>query len=495
MNNTIDIFKQVTNWYKSDIHGSLKHEAKKIKKIFNQIIDKNAESYDLVSSNSIHSSNYFSIKKRVKSPDSLLEKFVRKNMGLSLVKSISLDENNFSKKKPEIENYIKKEVDDIIGLRVVCDLKEDCHKILKLIKDKESILNEHKVIFNLIELEDQPQKMRNGLDIYRIKGCYDNRISFELQIKSKIEEAWGELDHFMIYKDYSFFPSKDTVQSTMNNVGHLLDKIEFLLYDLRNTKLEYNKSLKKNNYLTELENLFSEKLKTIFNFEYPLQKLSDVLYSLVDLTKINKQQVDSFNLNFEINEHENEEINNFILSRNESFELKIIEKIYFLSISESSNYENEILNLIEKFQNKINHEIIETNEIYEVDFNDFYKDYYKIFISSKANESLWISSKSIIDAFNDMKNTNILLGDSAEEIVEDEYKNSILEKLKIAIASLNFDCDIKTLLHKMKMLDNNDFKLVTFDLKEKCDRLKDGILNKKQLSKMKSSLIIISNQL
>lgn len=496
MEEVIATYKKITDWYGSNIFKNLEVEAKKLQELFENIIKENSFSYHLVASNSVHSNYYFSVKERVKSADSLLEKFVRKNIGLDLSDKIGIEGGDFLLNRPNVENYIKKDVDDIIGLRVVCDLKEDCHKVLKLIKEKESEFNDNNVVFNLGELENQPQKMRNGLDIYRIKGCYDDRISFELQIKSKIEEAWGELDHFIIYKDYSFFPSKDSVQCTMNNVGHLLDKIELLLYDLRSTRVEYNKSLEKNKFLTKLEGLFSKKLKEIFGFEYSLQGLTDVLISMVDLSSISEDDINSFNLNFSNTKDENEKVNNFIISRSRSFELKLIEKIYLLSASSStSSYRENILGLISKFKERINSDINKKELKFEKDFNQFYEEYYSLFISSKANESLWISSKTVIDALNDMKLVNVLMGDMIEEIEEDTDKQEALESLKVILASLNFNCDIKSILKKLSLTDNTQFEWLTISLKEKCENGNNQYIKESQFLKMKLGLKLISDEL
>jgi ppGpp synthetase/RelA/SpoT-type nucleotidyltranferase len=496
MEKVIAKYKEITDWYGTSIFDNLEFEAGKLQVLFEKIIQGNSLSHELVSSNSIHSSYYFSVKKRVKSSNSLLEKFVRKNIGLDLSEKIEIDGDDFISNKSIVEKYIKKEVDDIIGLRVVCDLKEDCHKVLKLIKDKESEFKDNKVVFNLGELDNQPQKMRNGLDIYRFKGCYDDRISFELQIKSKIEEAWGELDHFMIYKDYSFFPSKDTVQGTMNNVGHLLDRIELLLYDLRSTRVEYNKGLERNKFLSDLESLFSQKLKDIFGFEYPLQGLSDVLYSIVDLTEINKDDISSFNLNFSTGEHKDEEVNDFIFSRNKSFELKLIEKIYLLSVSDNtSNYCSNILCLIGELKERINSDIIKNKVLFEQDFDQFYKNYYNLFVTSKANESLWISPRSIIDALNDIKIINILLDDLSEEIDDDSEKQEAIEFLKIIVASFNFGCDIKILLKKLLLTDSNQLKLLAISLKGRLNNFQNQYIEEKQSSKLKLRLNLISSEL
>ena len=89
---------------------------------------------------------------------------------------------------------------DIIGVRVVTELRHDCNKVLALLRAFIDDLATTEVVLDKIDLESQPQKMKNGLFIYKIKGIFRSDFGFELQIKSKIEEAWGDMDHAIFIK-------------------------------------------------------------------------------------------------------------------------------------------------------------------------------------------------------------------------------------------------------------------------------------------------------
>ena len=50
----------------------------------------------------------------------------------------------------------------------------------------------------------QPQKQKNGFDIYKIDGRYElggYPVRFELQIKALVNSFWGEVEHKIIYKN------------------------------------------------------------------------------------------------------------------------------------------------------------------------------------------------------------------------------------------------------------------------------------------------------
>ena len=80
---------------------------------------------------------------------------------------------------------IKQISDDIIGIKILTELEDDCKKVISLLKDKYLMLfnDKRKLYLDLDDLEKQPIRMRNGLEFYKIKGIYAESFKFELQIK------------------------------------------------------------------------------------------------------------------------------------------------------------------------------------------------------------------------------------------------------------------------------------------------------------------------
>lgn len=279
--NNVAFFERVSTFYQESLVEVLETKQKKIKEIFEELLKRDAAKYFLKSSNSIQEVFYFGLKGRVKHKDSFYEKLIRKDLGLYLIKNIEYegDISSITGKQERISSLIYK-IDDIIGLRIVTEIKEDCKSVYQLITDNLPFLEQKSII--LSGLNSQPERMRNGLHIYKIKGTLDSTYAFELQIKSKIDEAWGDLDHSLFYKDYSVSPIKDTVQLTMNNVGFILEKLEKLLYDLRESSKKYDEIAEHIGFQTDINHKFGEQLLKSFKADLNLVEISDFILKIKD---------------------------------------------------------------------------------------------------------------------------------------------------------------------------------------------------------------------
>lgn len=426
----IELLDKVSEYYKDEVAKNLKSKMSTIADIFKELIKNEAQNYNLVSENPIQKSIYVSLTKRVKGKQSFREKLIRKNLGLNLISNINLTDSNFSQKKSLIENEIE-QFDDIIGLRYVCDLNKDCPQVLKMLKDNIPHLEERKIQFLPGEVQSQPQKMNNGLHIYRLKGVYDDRIGFELQIKSKIDTAWGDLDHFIFYKDYSFYPNKDVVQQTMNNVGKLLDKIEDLLHDLRNSKDTYDKSLERSKLLDNLEFTFGKSLQTLLGFPYQIEKLASITQYLLEKLEYNLfEPLEEIELNFDFLEitHQTKH-DSYVQSRNYSFELQLVESIYSLIWAKkneanlsSETYEDfldSLINLLKKYNIE---EIEKSNSLLDYDIEQLTADI-DFLVINKADHGVWMVPKKYISFFPIHATVSDLINDLFESEIENEEIN------------------------------------------------------------------------
>lgn len=277
LEDNIKVYKEITNIYKDSVFDELEIKKDKLIEIFNNILKNNADSYELSTNSSINNIYYFTLKGRVKSDESFSEKLIRKDIGIELLNEFGDTKEKLVENKAILINRLKK-LDDIIGIRVVTELREDTYRIYELIKDTVSDFNSEKINFH--DLEHQPQIMKNGLKIFRIKGEYDDLISFELQIKSKIDEAWGEMDHTIFYKDHSSLPIRPTIQKTMNNVGVLLEKLETLLFGLRSSSQIFKANSKFIDFENQLFLNYGESIKQIFEFPISLGDISDIVFFL-----------------------------------------------------------------------------------------------------------------------------------------------------------------------------------------------------------------------
>ncbi len=355
----IDIFNKIAELYEKDVKESLDHEAKELIKRLKIVIDQYAKTYSLETQNDVNPIKYYSLKYRIKGSASLKEKLVRKNDGFKILECSGLVKHEeVQTKKASIISQLNK-MPDIIGIRVVTELRYDCNKILSLLRAFIDELDAKEVVLDKMDLEAQPQKMKNGLFIFKIKGIFRASFGFELQIKSKIEEAWGDMDHAIFYKDYSVTPIKNVTQVTMNNIGKLLENLDDLLLGLRNSGNEYQENLEQLANLKELNDELFPLIEEKLGISFEIGKIASFLYSLKEnaLKNINNPQplksLDCTFLDFKVTDAK---LQLYKTIRGNSFELMIIELAYFnwcIQYGQSSlnqgNYEehlNGFLNLL-----------------------------------------------------------------------------------------------------------------------------------------------------
>lgn len=141
--------------------------------------------------NTVHS-----IRRRIKDPEHLIEKIVRKTL-----------------EKPEIEitteNYSEK-ITDLIGVRVLHLYKEDWLEIHNKILSTWSTVE--KPTANIRKGDNEEVYINNGCEIKKHKYGYrsvhyliefpsskDSKAIVEIQVRTLFEEAWSEIDHSIRY--------------------------------------------------------------------------------------------------------------------------------------------------------------------------------------------------------------------------------------------------------------------------------------------------------
>ncbi len=81
----------------------------------------------------------------------------------------------------------------------------------------------------------QPERQKNGLDIYRIDGFVldsGEKYSFELQIKSLVNSFWSEIEHKVIYKNKKYMMIDKFVGELMMSIHDSLVNIDSQLHML-----------------------------------------------------------------------------------------------------------------------------------------------------------------------------------------------------------------------------------------------------------------------
>ncbi len=163
---------------------------------------------------------------RVKEPASVREKMI-KNSYYRI----------FSSKEESVYN-----IQDIIGLRIECKFVDDEKYVYDLISSLFDKTEDHIYYYSgenphlrLKLSEKQPQKQKNGFDIYKIDGRLEEgavKLNFELQIKSLVNIFWGEIEHKIVYKNNSYVVMDDLVQDNMVSIKENLNLIDRQLHQL-----------------------------------------------------------------------------------------------------------------------------------------------------------------------------------------------------------------------------------------------------------------------
>ncbi|MCZ4245467.1 hypothetical protein [Pedobacter punctiformis] len=432
INDSINIYRRLQKIYTESIFENLQTPADKLKKIFSDLLDSKSQEYHLSKKNSVYDTKYYYIKTRIKAPSSFYEKLIRKEVGVKLVNQLDLlskTEDVIDEKKGDIINAIQK-LDDIIGLRIVTELKQDCQSVHNLLINSVDVFLTNDIKFENLTVQ-QPDKMRNGLEIYRLKGRFQGIYGFELQIKSKINETWGDLDHTLFYKDYSISPIKDTVQITMNNVGLLLDKIEALLFDLRESGGKYDNNSAYLSIQKAFEDELSPLLMAKYGVNYNIRELSGYLRHFKTKFELGNQKLQDLNFDYLDLKPEDETLKKYIGIRSNSLVLMNLETIYlnWLQLSGTNVEQQNIDEVLLVYLQTLSEFVSESIEDAEFNFDT----YFKTLINYSASAEIFL---------NPLKHQDVLaIQNRVKEILEDTYSGEadLLQKVANLFSILYFN--------------------------------------------------------
>lgn len=200
---------------------------------------------------------------RVKSEDSIKEKIIRENYFFKH----STPQDLFSNLK------------DTIGARIECRFIRDediLYRKLDEIFNKHSFDDYYYSEFSdkiLLEKSKQPQVQNNGFKIYRIDGKYlrdDFACNFELQIKSYVNVFWGDIEHKVLYKNYTYMLREDITREILYSIKDNLNLVDSQLLIIYNYLQELN-SPDLESSTSQLQSLISKTVHDIFVAEFRKQ--------------------------------------------------------------------------------------------------------------------------------------------------------------------------------------------------------------------------------
>ncbi|RKS02312.1 hypothetical protein [Flavobacterium sp. 102] len=396
----------IINEFEDDISSKVyQNQAEIIVQKLKRIIDASALKYNLISKNSVRDIRHYNFISRIKEPDSLKEKLIRNNLINDFINEINFENLDANSKKAIKQKLFG--LDDLIGVKILTDLNVDCKNMCELIQSPEfqSQAETEDITFNKSDLAKQPQIMRNGLAIYKIRCSYD-KYNFELQIKSKLVSAWGDMEHSIFYKDYAITPVRHTAQKSMNHVGKLLFDIDDFVESIRNANKDYKENANALLFLSWFEEKYSTPVKSILqNVTYKFDSISEILYRVSTLLKINlKEDFEVRNLRIEHFDLQSEDgnINHYIKIRNNNYDLKILESILISwlllsdEVIDKGNLDNKLKEYLATIINATSIYLIEYFPGYEEDeMIELITELYEISLKYECNESFLINIQKL----------------------------------------------------------------------------------------------------
>lgn len=405
----------------SDDHFLNKIEFKRdqIISVFEQIFADEAENFKLVYNNSIQNGKYYKIESRIKKADSLREKFYRRNIGLELIRDLSLTRDNIHNKgKIHLIKERYSLLDDIIGIRIITELKADCLSALSLIENRVSLFNQSGIFFQT-DFKTQPSIMDNGLEIIKLKGIYGGKNAFELQIKSKIDSAWGDIDHKLFYKDYNSTLLKDNLQVSMNNIGELLNHIEKFLFDLRETNNNTDDDYQNQRLVVFLFDKISPAIDEKLKIKYDLKRILEPVLFFSKVLNIG-DSTDELDFNYFEEVKDFSGFAGYEAIRKFNFDYVLLEIIFinFLLYVESNEGEAIDYNSLIKYYFVVMSKYME-KKINESDIN-LEKNYYKVIFRKILLLLSYVEDPNILFDFTTYKKLRLIDKIIIDVIAEDE---------------------------------------------------------------------------
>ncbi|MGX5648466.1 hypothetical protein ACWKS6_26390 [Bacillus cereus] len=362
---------------------------------------------------------------RVKKPDSLKEKIIRK---IKFYEDSNGDSNVF----------IDKLLDDIIGVRILCLLNEDEEKIYNILKNyftehlpiegKTHLVNanqEPSTPYLAYLYEKQPVPQKNGKGIYKLKLKFvpeeGEFINIELQIKSLTHMFWGELEHMLFYKNYKYNLDNDLYSKMMSSVNGMLESLDTQLKDLKSHMSKNDKIKDTQNMLTKtLYNSIHDDIKEIHKVELDLREVYTLLSQLFFFGCDEYQE--SLKISQEI----------FFKLQQISFSLP---EFQFDTLPPIENFKNDLISFIEAERVKeLARQKTDEDDDDDEDINYFDEQTYSIFEDLARNLETLSKGKDIFWCCLLAIHIKLSLESSEEATSIEKYKQSIY---KISVDFIN----------------------------------------------------------
>lgn len=210
------------------------------------------------------------------------------------VKKISSILEKMQKKKIAFED-IDEKIEDIAGIRIICQFVEDIEKVVELIKNRGDmeIKSEKDYVRNM---KDSGYRSYHMIVYYNVQTLEGNkRIKVEIQIRTMAMNFWATIEHSLQYKYRQNMP--ENVRDRLRGASEAIINLD------REMSMIRNEIIDSQNYFQLKANVVAEILNTIQNLykvanKREIVKIQDEFYQIY--TQSNLEQLQRFSEELDI---------------------------------------------------------------------------------------------------------------------------------------------------------------------------------------------------
>lgn len=192
------------------------------------------------------------------------------------VKKISSILEKMQKKKIDFDE-IGEKIEDIAGIRIICQFVEDIEKVVELIHQRSDmeIKSEKDYVKNM---KDSGYRSYHMIVYYNVQTMEGNkRIKVEIQIRTMAMNFWATIEHSLQYKYRQNMP--ETVRERLRAASEAIINLD------KEMSLIRNEIIGSQNYFQEKANVVAEILNTIQNLyksanKREIVKIQDEFYKI-----------------------------------------------------------------------------------------------------------------------------------------------------------------------------------------------------------------------
>ncbi len=199
------------------------------------------------------------------------------------VKRISSILEKAQKKSIEIDN-IEEEIQDIAGIRIICQFVEDIHAVVEIIRNRKdmTILEERDYVTHSKESGYRSYHIIVEYEVHMYDGS--KKIKVEIQVRTLAMNFWGTIEHSLQYKYRQQMP--EHISKRLHAAADAIIMLDKEMSSVRGEIMDAQ------NYLQRTDSVITEILNNIQNLygvanKREIDKIQDEFYRLYKLNDLN----------------------------------------------------------------------------------------------------------------------------------------------------------------------------------------------------------------